>query len=98
QGRVGCGAPVHTLVDTQLRPGAEASRADAELAAARTRSIQARRTLTVAQVAFGQLLGITGGVVTVDSGRVLDGAHDMAPPRASVGEHPLAQVGRAAVD
>ena len=28
----------HTLVDNQLRPGAEASRADAELAAARTRA------------------------------------------------------------
>ena len=32
----------HTLADNQLRPGAEASRADAELAAARTRAIQAR--------------------------------------------------------
>ena len=37
----------HALVDNQLRPGAEASRADAELAAARTRAIQARQALTV---------------------------------------------------
>ena len=34
---------VHTLVDNQLRPGAEASRADAERAAAQTRLIQARQ-------------------------------------------------------
>ncbi len=32
-----------TLADNQLRPGAEASRADAELAGARTRAIQARQ-------------------------------------------------------
>ena len=32
-----------TLADNQLRPGAEASRADAESAAARTRAIQARQ-------------------------------------------------------
>ena len=35
-------ARVHTLVDNQLRPGAEASRADAERAAAQTRLIQAQ--------------------------------------------------------
>ena len=35
---------VHTLVDNQLRPGAEASRADAERAAAQTRLIQAQAT------------------------------------------------------
>ena len=34
---------VHTLVDNQLRPGAEASRSDAEWAAAQTRLIQAQQ-------------------------------------------------------
>ncbi len=37
---------VHTLVDNQLRPGAEASRANAERAAAQTRDIQAQPSLT----------------------------------------------------
>ena len=36
----------HTLADNQLRPGAEASRADAERAAAQTRAIQARQAAT----------------------------------------------------
>ena len=36
-----------TLVDNQLRPGAEASRADAERAAAQTRLIQAQQTVTL---------------------------------------------------
>lgn len=35
-----------TLANNQLRPGAEASRADAELAAARTRSILARQDIS----------------------------------------------------
>ena len=48
----------HTLVDNQLRPGAEASRADAELAAARTRTIQARAAVTLGQTTLARLLGV----------------------------------------
>ena len=48
----------HTLVDNQLRPGAEASRADAELAAARTRAIQARAAVTLGHTTLARLLGI----------------------------------------
>ena len=42
---------VHVLVDNQLRPGADASRTDAELAAARSVLIQAKRNAAVARVA-----------------------------------------------
>ena len=48
---------VHTLVDNQLRAGAEASRADAEGAAARTRLIQARQGVAVAQATLTRVLG-----------------------------------------
>jgi len=89
---------VHTLVDNQLRPGAEASRADAELAAARTRSIQARQVSTLAQTMLGQVLGITDGLVSVDPARLLDRAPEASAPQATVAEHPLAQVGKAAVE
>src|SRR4029450_2732730 len=41
---------VHILVDNQLRPGAEASRTDAERAAAQTRLIQAQQVVTLAQI------------------------------------------------
>ena len=88
----------HTLVDNQLRPGVEASRADAELAAARTRSIQARQLLAVAQATLGQVLGIADGPISVDSTRLLDPVPDQTLPGAAVAEHPLAQAGQAAVD
>jgi outer membrane protein TolC len=89
---------VHTLVDNQLRPGAEASRLDAELAAARTRSIQARQLLTVAQSTLAELLGVADGLVTVDATRLLGRLPDGTIPRATLAEHPLAQAGQAAVD
>jgi outer membrane protein TolC len=88
----------HTLVDNQLRPGAEASRADAELAAARTRAMQARQLVAVTQATLGQRLGIREGLVTVDSTRLFDAVPESTVPRSSVAEHPLTQVGQAAVD
>jgi outer membrane protein TolC len=88
----------HTLVDNQLRPGAEASRADAELAAARTRSIQARQVLAVAQATLEQVLGVADGLLTVDATRLLQSVPDGMLPRSTVGEHPLARAGQAAVD
>ena len=53
-----------TLADNQLRPGAEASRADAERAAAQTRSILARQALVLAQTTLTRVLGVTTGPVT----------------------------------
>ena len=92
------GRAVHTLVDNQLRPGAEASRADAELAAARTRSIQARQVLTVAHAVLAQVLGIADRLVTVDAMALLDRPPDRAFAETTATEHPLAQAGRAAID
>jgi outer membrane protein TolC len=62
---------VHTLVDNQLRPGAEASRADAELAAARTRSILAHQTLTIAEATLARALGIRADRIAVSGTRLL---------------------------
>src|SRR4051812_20208523 len=53
---------VHTLVDNELRPGAEASRSDAERAAAQTRLIQAQQAVTLAQIALARVLGVSGSV------------------------------------
>src|SRR5207253_9623112 len=63
---------VHTLVDNQLRPGAEASRADAERAAAQTRLIQAQQTLTLAQMTMARVLGLTQANVTIEGANLLD--------------------------
>lgn len=48
---------IHALVDAQLRPGADASRADAELAAARTELIQAEEATDVARATLSRFLG-----------------------------------------
>jgi outer membrane protein len=88
----------HTLADNQLRPGAEASRADAELAGARTRAIQARQTLSIAQATFGQMLGITDGAVDVNAGRLIDSLPQSPRQPEPVAEHPLVQAEQSALD
>ena len=87
-----------TLADNQLRPGAEASRAEAERAAAYTRAIQARQILALTQATLGRVLGVTTGLVTTDAARLLDRAPTEAPLGPAVHAHPLAQVRQAAVD
>jgi outer membrane protein len=88
----------HTLADNQLRPGAEASRADAELAGARTRAIQARAAVTLGQTTLARLLGVPDGQVGVNTTRLLDNVVSTMPPAASAPEHPLVQSEQAAVD
>jgi outer membrane protein TolC len=51
------GRTIHALVDAQLRPGADAARADAELAAARTELIQAEQAVDVARATVSRFLG-----------------------------------------
>lgn len=52
---------VDALVGQQLRPGADSSRAQAELAAARIRASNAARDLGLAQAALGEALGLRPG-------------------------------------
>jgi outer membrane protein len=89
----------HTLVDNELRPGAEASRADAERAAAETRLIQSQQTLILAQTTLARVLGIGGDRVTVDVGALFDAmpAADL-PAGSATAAHPLAQVRQASID
>jgi len=88
----------HTLVDNQLRPGAEASRADAELAAARTRAIQARAAVTLGQTTLARMLGMPDGQVGVNTARLLDNIAGTTPPAVPPLQHPLVQAEQAAVD
>jgi outer membrane protein len=88
---------VRALVDNQLRPGADASRVDAERAAAQTRFVQARQTLTLAQIALTRLLGVTNGPVQIDAGMMLDQLPALGAA-AAADAHPLVQVRQATVD
>ena len=89
---------IQTLVDNQLRPGADASRADAERAAAQTRLSQAQQTLALARITLGRWLG--GVTVTaVDGGSMMASMPEAdLPPAATSTSHPAVQVHDAAVD
>jgi outer membrane protein len=82
----------HALVDQQLRPGAEASRADAERAAAQTRFIQARAQLALAQATMTRVLGVTTGTVTIDGAALLAGSPVAGESAGAAAAHPLAQL------
>jgi outer membrane protein len=83
---------VHVLVDNQLRPGADASRADAELAAARIRLIQAETAERVARIAFADLLGIAPDAVSIDAGLLLEVPPERSLPNLPIASHPFALV------
>jgi outer membrane protein len=89
---------VHTLVDNQLRPGAEASRSDAERAAAQTRLIQAQQAVALAQIAFARVLGVTTGAVAIEAAPLLDRLPTADARAGGTTTHPLAQVRQAAVE
>jgi outer membrane protein TolC len=85
------------LAAAELRPGADASRADAELAAATTRAVRGRLQLEVARATLTRLLG-ADALPALDTSRLLaavpQGLAGGPPPSA----HPLAMSRQAAVD
>jgi outer membrane protein TolC len=86
------------LVDNQLRPGAEGSRADAELAAARTRAVLARKTVVLAQSDLARLLGLPNGLARAESAALLASVAPPGPVTRVPEVHPLLQVRQAALD
>ena len=89
---------VQTLVDNQLRPGAEASRADAERAAALTRLIQAQQNVTLAQTTLMRVLGVAARPAAIAGDALLAAVPAADVPGAAASAHPLAQVRQAQVD
>jgi outer membrane protein TolC len=63
---------VEVLVNNQLRPGADASRTQAELALARTQLIQAEDAVDIGRAALGQLLGVRPQTIAIKSGPLLE--------------------------
>jgi outer membrane protein TolC len=89
---------VRVLVDNQLRPGVDASRAEAELAAARNQLIQAQQTAATSRATLAEALGQAGTAVAVDAGPLL-GLPPAAPqPSSDFAAHPLALAQRAALE
>ena len=89
---------VGTLVRNQLRPGADDSRAQAELAAARIQLIQAEQAEQIARANLAQWLGVPPADVQIVGASLLQTppATPAAPP--AVTTHPLVETQLAAVD
>jgi outer membrane protein TolC len=89
---------VRALVANQLRPGVDASRAEAELAAARNQLIQAEQNVELARANLADAVGEAGADITIEPGPLLE--LPPTPPTFSVNFalHPLAIAQTAAVD
>lgn len=82
---------VHVLVEHQLRPGADASRADAQVALAKTQWYKAQETEEVALATLASLMGTAGSEIALDSGRLLDLPPVDSLPNLAPADHPLAR-------
>jgi len=82
---------VHTLFDNDLRPGADASRADAELARAKTQLYQAQQAERSALDNLAALMGTAGTEISVDATRLLASESTESVAEVSPAEHPLAR-------
>ena len=85
------------LVTSQLRPGAEASRADTERLTAETRLEQANHTLLLARVALARGLGLNGLSFAVDAEDLITRVPG-APLSTTTEPHPLLAIHQSAVD
>jgi len=83
---------VHTLVNQELRPGADASRADAELSAAKIQLIRAQQVQRENEATFAQLLGIAGNRLGIDPSSLLREAPASDASSFSLTKHPAAVV------
>jgi outer membrane protein TolC len=87
---------IGTLAKNELRPGADASRAQAELALARTQQIQAEQARNVAYAALAVLLGVPPDTLAIESHPLLTHAPPNLP-EAAAAQHPEAIVEQAAI-
>ena len=62
---------VHVLTENSLRPGADASQADAQLALARNELIQAQTQVAIHRSAVARYLQVSGGQIAIDSSQIL---------------------------
>jgi len=82
---------VHVLVDNQLRPGADAAQADAQLAVARTQFVQAQTNAQVRAAVLSDFLGIPSSAIDLDDSQLAESAPADLPDAAAITSHPQAR-------
>ncbi|MFN0122230.1 MAG: TolC family protein [Blastocatellia bacterium] len=94
---------VRALVENQLRPGVDQSRAEAELATAKNQLIQARQNLELSRITLAEAMGEAGTTLAgPDAGPLLElppaGATPATTTQNNFSMHPLAMAQTAALD
>ena len=85
-------------VNAQLRPGADQSRAEAELAAARTQLIQAQQAVDVSVATLSQFVGTEPSGISVASGNLVNLPPQQAPASLNTAANPVMVEQNAAVE
>ena len=85
------------LVDAELRPGADASRAQAELAAARTQLSQARQAAGVARASVAQFLNMEPAQIATSAANLLQTPPETGVAPLNLAANPIAQQQNAVV-
>ena len=83
---------VHALVKEELRPGADASRVDAELASAKIQLIRSQQLERESETTFAELLGISGSKVAINVDSLLAAPATSYTSQSALANHPAAQV------
>jgi len=89
---------VRAQADAQLRPGADVSRVDAELAAARTQLAHAQQAESIARALLAQFVGINPQQIVVQATRLLQLPPDQASLPLNVARNPVAVEQNAVID
>ncbi len=89
---------IHALVDAQLRPGADGSRAEAELAAARTQLIQAQQASEVARAAISQFVGMEPAQIRIAAPGLQRLPQEQSAPPLQTSANPVVQEQAATVE
>lgn len=89
---------VRVLVENQLRPGVDASRAEADLAAANNQLIQAQQTAELARASLADAIGRPDENIAIEAGPLLTLPPAESQASINLSLHPLALVQTAAID
>jgi outer membrane protein TolC len=89
---------INALVNAELRPGADASRAEAELAAARTQLIQAQQATDIARATIAQFTGGNPAQIAIAAPGMAQLPPERAAPPLDANVNPIAVEQNAAVE
>ena len=82
---------IQDLVSNELRPGADGSRADAQLALAKTQFFRAQQNEQVTLATLAALMGTAGSAIRLDGGPLLNLPPADSLPSPAPSDHPLAR-------